>query len=156
LAESLAIKNYNWDKNDNYWVPEDTNLYASYIFKPNDSTISVPEKMILHGRDYIGDYLDGGSACHINLDHHLSAEQYYKLLCFAGEVGCQYFTFNIPNTECDECGFITKVPVTSCPKCRSKKVSWWDRVIGYMTKISNWSEGRRIEQKTRIYENYNG
>jgi ribonucleoside-triphosphate reductase len=155
-AESLAIKNYNWDKNDNYWVPEDTNLYASYIFKPNDSTISVPEKMILHGRDYIGDYLDGGSACHINLDHHLSAEQYYKLLCFAGEVGCQYFTFNIPNTECDECGFITKVPVTSCPKCHSKKVSWWDRVIGYMTKISNWSEGRRIEQKTRIYENYNG
>ena len=24
--------------------------------------------------------------------------------------------------------------------------------IGYLTKIKNWSEGRQIEQKTRVYE----
>jgi len=151
-AESLAVKNYNWDKADGYWVPEDTNLYASYIFKPNDKETSVLEKFILHGRDYIGDYLDGGSAAHINLSEHLSKAQYKKLLEFAAKNGCQYFTFNIPNCECDECGFIAKQPFEVCPKCGSIHVSLWDRIIGYLTKISNWSEGRQIEQKTRVYD----
>lgn len=151
-AESLAIKNYNWDKKDKYWVPRDTNLYASYIYKPNDANISVLDKFIMHGKDYIGDYLDGGTAAHINLDSHLSEEQYWKLLNFAAKVGCQYFTFNIPNCQCDKCGFIAKQPFKVCPKCGSTHVSLWDRVIGFLTKISNWSEGRQIEQKTRVYD----
>lgn len=150
-AESLAVKNYNWDKEDNYKVPSDTNLYASYIFKPNDTNISVLDKFKLHGKDYIGDFLDGGAACHVNLENHLSAKQYYKLLNYSAEVGCQYFTFNVPNSECDDCGYITKVPINKCPKCGSEHISYYDRVIGYLTKISNWSEGRQIEQKTRVY-----
>ena len=153
-AESLAIKNYNWDKEDGYWVPEDTNLYASYIFKPNDTKMSVLEKIRLHGRNYIGDFLDGGSACHINLDHHLSKEQYKKLLTYAAEQGCSYITFNVPNCECDECGFIAKQPFAVCPHCGSKHVSLYDRIIGYLTKIKNWSDGRQKEQKLRVYANY--
>lgn len=150
-AESLAIKNYNWDKSDKYWTPNDTNLYASYIFKPNDANISVLDKFILHGKNYIGEYLDGGVALHCNLDSHLSKGQYWKLLNFAAENGCQYFTFNIPNSECDDCGYIIKVPIKECPKCGSKNISYYDRVIGYLTKIKNWSKGRQIEQKTRVY-----
>lgn len=150
-AESLAIKNYNWDKKDGYKVPKDSNLYASYIFKPNDPNVSPLEKMILHGKNYIGDYLDGGSSAHINLSEHLSLEQNKRMLKFAAENGCQYFTYNIPNSECQNCGFITKVPIDVCPKCGSKNISKYDRIIGYLTKISNWSEGRQIEQKTRIY-----
>lgn len=150
-AESLAIKNYNWDKADGYWVPKDTNLYASYIFKPNDPDTSVLEKIRLHGKNYIGEYLDGGAAAHINLSEHLSEEQYKKILIYAAEVGCQYFTFNIPNSECNDCGYITKVPLKECPKCHSHNISMYDRVIGYLTKITNWSDGRQKEQKTRIY-----
>ena len=151
-AESLAIKNYNWDKEDGYWIPKDTNLYASYIYKPNDSAISPLEKMILHGKNYIGDYLDGGSAAHINLSEHLSLEQNKQLLKFAAENGCQYFTYNIPNCECENCGFIAKQPFDKCPKCgETEHISLYDRVIGYLTKIRNWSEGRQIEQRTRVY-----
>ena len=151
MAESLAAKNYNWDKADGYWVPEDTNLYASYIFKPNEE-LSILEKIRLHGKNYIGDYLDGGSAAHLNLDHHLDKEQCAKLLKYAAEQGCQYFTFNVPNCECDDCGFIAKQPFVECPKCGSTHVSLWDRIIGYLTKIKNWSEPRRREQKSRVYE----
>lgn len=151
-AESLAVKNYNWDKEQGYWVPDDTNLYASYIFKPNED-LSVLEKLRLHGRDYIGEYLDGGAAAHINLDHHLDKEQYWKIINYAAQVGCQYFTFNIPNCECDDCGFIAKQPFTICPKCASKHISLYDRVIGYLTKVKNWSSGRQIEQQTRVYCN---
>ena len=153
-AESLAIKNYNWDKEDNYKVPSDTNLYASYIFKPNDANISVLDKFKLHGKDYIGDFLDGGAACHVNLENHLSAKQYYKLLNYSAEVGCQYFTFNIPNSECDDCGYITKIPIDKCPKCGSEHINLWERPIGYLSKIKNWSEGRQIEQKTRVYNKF--
>lgn len=151
-AESLAIKNYNWDKEDGYWVPDDTNLYASYIYKPNDKRVSMLEKIRMHGGRYIGDYLDGGSAAHLNSDSHLSKEQYAYLLKYAADNGCQYLTWNIPNCECEDCHYISKTPFSKCPRCGSKNVSMWDRVIGYLTKVRNWSEGRQIEQKTRVYE----
>ena len=150
-AESLAVKNYDWDKADGYWVPEDTNLYASYVFKPNDDTVSVLEKLRMHGSEYIGDYLDGGSAAHINLSEHLSVEQNWQILNYAASVGCQYFTFNVPNSECTECGYITKHPIDECPKCGSKNIDYYDRPIGYVTRIKNWSPGRQIEQKKRVY-----
>jgi len=149
-AESLAVKNYNWDKEDGYWVPKDTNLYASYIYKPNED-LSIFEKIRLMGRNYVGEYLDGGSAAHLNLDSHLSKEQYEKILKYAAENGCSYLTFNIPNCQCEDCGFIAKQPFDKCPHCGSTNVSLWDRIIGYLTKIKNWSDGRQIEQKTRVY-----
>ena len=152
-CESASIKLYNKDKKDGYWVPKDTNLYASYIFKPNDPDISILDKIYLHGRNFCGDNLDGGSAAHLNLDAHLSVEQYRKLLKYAADVGCKYFTFNIPNCECKDCGFIAKQPFDRCPKCNSTNISLWDRVIGYLTEIKNWSKGRQIEQKTRVYSN---
>lgn len=151
-AESLAVKNYNWDKEDGYWTPTDTNLYASYIFKPNDTNIQILEKIRLHGSRFIGDFLDGGSACHLNLDSHLSKHQYKHLLNYARENGCSYLTFNVPNSECQECGYITKHPIKECPKCGSTKIDYYDRIIGYLTKIKNWSSGRQIEQKLRVYE----
>lgn len=150
-CESAAIKLYNRDKKDGYWVPKDTNLYASYIFKPNDTGIPVLDKIHLHGKEVCGDNLDGGSACHIGLDSHLDKDQYLKIIKYAAEEGCKYFTFNIPNSECEDCGFITKHSITECPKCGSKHISYYDRVIGYLTKINNWSKGRQIEQKTRVY-----
>ena len=154
-AESLAIKNYNWDKEDGYWVPDDTNLYASYVFKPNEND-SVLDRLYMMSNHFAMDKMSGGAAAHINLDSHLSKEQYLKLLHYCGEIGCSYHTYNIPNAECQDCGFIAKQPFTKCPKCGSEHVDYYDRVIGYLTKVKNWSEGRRIEQKTRVYTKNEG
>lgn len=150
-AESAAIKLYNRDKKDGYWVPEDTNLYASYIFKPNDTEISLLDKIVLHSNQFASDKLDGGSAAHLNLEEHLTQEQYKKVLEFAAQKGCKYLTFNIPNSECEHCGYITKHPITECPRCGSTKITLWDRIIGYLTSIKNWSKGRQEEQKIRVY-----
>lgn len=148
-AESASVKLYNRDKADGYWVPTDTNLYASYIFKPNDTHISILDKIILHSSEFAADELDGGSACHLNLSEHLSQKQYKYLLKFMAKVGCKYATFNIPNCECEECHFIAKQPFSKCPRCGSTHVSLWDRIIGYLTKISNWSAARQLEGSTR-------
>ena len=127
-AEGLGGKNYRWDKEDNYIVPEDENLYNSYFYNAHDDT-SVLDKFILHGRQTY-QYTDGGSAAHINLEDHLSKEQYLKLIDFAVANGTNYFTFNIPNSKCDDCGYITKHPITECPKCHSKNITQYTRVIG--------------------------
>lgn len=150
-AESLGVKNYNFDKQDGFWIPDDTNLYASYIFKPNDPSVSVLEKIRMHGKNYIGEYLDGGAACHLNLDSHLSSKQYKHILEYAAKNGCNYLTFNVPNAECQDCGFIAKQPFDKCPKCGSDHVDLWDRIIGYITKIKNWSDARQKEFTTRIH-----
>lgn len=152
-AESASVKLYNRDKADGYWIPTDTNLYASYIFKPNDTHISILDKIILHSSEFAADELDGGSACHLNLSEHLSQKQYEYLLKFMAKVGCKYATFNIPNCECDKCHFIAKQPFSKCPKCGSTHVSLWDRIIGYLTKISNWSAARQLEGSTRSRKN---
>ena len=148
-AESLGGKNYRWDKEDGYWVPEDENLYNSYFFDAHDDT-SVLDKMILHGRQ-TAQYCDGGSACHINLEDHLSKEQYLKLIDFAIVNGTNYFTFNIPNSKCDDCGYITKHPITECPKCHSKNITQYTRVIGYLRPITAFGEDRKIEASKRVY-----
>lgn len=150
-AEGLGSKNYNWDKEENYWVPEDENLYNSYFYNAHDNT-SVLDKFILHGRKTY-QYTDGGSAAHINLSDHLSKEQYLKLIDFAIAQGTNYFTFNIPNSKCNDCGHITKSIMTECPKCGCKHITYYTRVIGYLRPIDKFGEDRQIEAKKRIYSN---
>ena len=148
-AESLGGKNYQWDLQDGYWVPDDENLYNSYFYNAHDDT-SVLDKFILHGRQTY-QFTDGGSAAHINLEDHLSKEQYLKLIDFAIANGTNYFTFNIPNSKCDDCGYITKHPITECPKCHSHNITQYTRVIGYLRPIKSFGNDRQIEASKRVY-----
>ena len=149
-GENLAVKLYNQDKEDGYYVPVDQNLYSSYFFKQWDKTISVLDKLKLHNRD-INTYCGGGQACHLHLEEHLSKEQYLKLIDIAVHEGCNYFTFNIPMSECKECGHIVNAPIKVCPKCNSSNIDWWVRIIGFLRPISSYSEARQIEASKRIY-----
>ena len=127
-AESLGAKNYNWDKEDGYKVNPDRVLYNSYFYLAHDNT-SVLDKFRLHGKEFT-ETLDGGVGCHINLEEHLSKKQYLKLIEFAIKNGTSYFTFNIPNSECEDCHYIVKKPIKECPKCHSKNIKWYTRIIG--------------------------
>lgn len=149
-GENLAVKLYQWDKEDGYFVPEDQSLYNCYFYNPWDNNTSILDKLKLHGRE-ISKFTDGGQAAHLNLDTHLSKEQYLKLLDIARENSSNYFTFNIPMSECADCGHIVNAPVEECPKCHSKHVKYWTRIIGYLTCVDNWSNERQVEQKKRIY-----
>lgn len=149
-AESLGAKNYNWDKAEGYWVPENRNLYASYIFLPS-KPMSVTERIRMHGSKFIGDFLDGGSAAHINLDTHLTFEQYWHTLNYSAKNGCQYLTFNIPYSKCKSCGHIVHKRVDKCPVCESDAIDLYDRVIGYLVAVNSMSDPRSIEWKTRSF-----
>ncbi|MDD7232045.1 MAG: anaerobic ribonucleoside-triphosphate reductase [Bacteroidales bacterium] len=150
-AEGLGGKNYNWDKADGYWVPADENLYNSYFYNAHDDT-TVLDKFILHGRQTY-QFTDGGSAAHINLDDHLSKAQYLKLIDFAIANGTNYFTFNIPNSKCEDCGHVVKKPVSTCHKCGSQHITQYTRVIGYLRPIKTFGQDRQIEAAKRVYSN---
>lgn len=147
-AENLGVKNAKWDKKDGYSVPRD--CYNSYFFRVEDDGLSVIDKMKLHG-DRVVKYLDGGSACHINLEEHLSKPQYRQLLDIAAKLGCSYFTFNIPNTVCNQCGHISKHYLGMCEKCGSNDIDYITRIIGYAKRISKYSEERQREAAQRYY-----
>ena len=150
-AENLAAKNYKWDMKDGYWVSPNRNLYSSYFYNPEDSNISVLDKIKLHGKEYV-QYLDGGAACHENLSEHLSQAQYRQIMKVAAAVGCNYFTFNVRNTVCNDCGYISKHTLDKCPHCGSTNIDWLTRVIGYLKRISSFAEPRQIEAGTRAYK----
>lgn len=153
-SENLAAKNYKWDKKDGYWVSPNRNLYSSYFYNPEDNQVSVLQKMELHGKEYVK-YLDGGSAFHCNLQEHLSKEQYRQLLRAAADKGCNYFTFNVRNTVCNDCGYISKHTLDKCPHCGSTNLDYLTRVIGYLKRISSFGEPRQIEAKRRFYHKDN-
>lgn len=151
-AEGLGVKHARWDKEAGYVVPRD--CYNSYYYKVEDTSLSILDKFKLHGHDYVK-YLDGGSALHMNLEEHLSKEQYRNLLKVAASNGTNYFTFNIPNTICNDCGHIDKRYLKECPTCGSKNVDYATRIIGYLKRVSNFSEARQVEASKRFYYNAN-
>lgn len=150
-AENVGVKHAKWDREDGYFVPRD--CYNSYFYVVEDDSLDIIDKFKLHGREYI-EHLTGGSALHMNLEEHLSKEQYYQLLHVAALTGCNYFTFNIPNTVCNDCGHIDKRYLHECPVCHSKNIDYLTRVIGYLKRVSNFSMPRQEEASRRFY--YNG
>lgn len=149
-AENLGVKNAKWDKEDGYFVPRD--CYNSYFYIVEDTKSNLLDKFILHG-DKLTKYLDGGSALHANLEEHLTKQQYLQLLNVAIQTGCSYFTFNIPNTACNDCGYVSKHKLAKCPKCGSNNLDYITRVIGYLKRVSSFSEARQTEEKKRYYDN---
>ena len=147
-AENVGVKHAKWDREDGYFVPRD--CYNSYFYIVEDPNTDIIEKFKLHGAPYI-EHLTGGSALHMNLEEHLSKQQYRQLLKVAAREGCNYFTFNVPNTICNDCGTIDKRYLHECPHCHSKNIDYMTRIIGYLKRVSNFSEARQQEAGRRHY-----
>ena len=150
-AENVGVKHAKWDREDGYIVPRD--CYNSYFYIVEDENTNILDKFRLHGSKYI-EHLTGGSALHMNLEEHLSQTQYRQLLRVAAREGCNYFTYNIPNTICNTCGHIDKRYLHECPKCGSHDIDYATRIIGYMKRVSSFSQPRQKEAARRFY--YNG
>lgn len=148
-AENLGVKNAKWDREDGYFVPRD--CYNSYFYIVENEETNLLDKLILHG-ERLTKYLDGGSALHANLAEHLSKEQYAKFLRNAIVTNCSYLTVNVPNTICNECGYISKHMLNECPKCKSKLLDFLTRIIGYLKRVSAFSEPRQKEEAKRYYD----
>lgn len=147
-AENLGVKNAKWDRADGYKVNRD--CYNSYFYVVEDEFSNPLDKFILHGRELV-DFLDGGSALHLNLDEALTKEGYQSLLNIAAKTGCNYFCVNVKITICNRCKHIDKRTTCTCAACGSRDVDYGTRVIGYLKRVSSFSSGRRAEHSLRYY-----
>lgn len=147
-AENLGVKNAKWDKKDGYEVQRD--CYNSYFYLVEDDSINHLDKFVLHGQE-INQYLDGGSALHLNLDEAPSAEAYLKLFNVAAKTGCNYFCVNVKITICNACEHIDKRTLSSCPECQSDDIDHGTRVIGYLKRVTSFSNARQKEHSIRHY-----
>lgn len=147
-AENLGVKNAKWDREDGLHVPRD--CYNSYFYVVEDDSINSLDKIMLHGKEII-QYLDGGSALHLNLEETPNKDGFIKLIQATAKAGCNYFCFNIRITICNECSHIDKRTLEECSNCMSQNVDHATRVIGYLKRVSNFSSGRQKEHRLRYY-----
>ncbi|MCL1125806.1 anaerobic ribonucleoside-triphosphate reductase [Shewanella surugensis] len=147
-AENLGVKNAKWDRSDGYIVNRD--CYNSYFYIVEDDEINHLDKFILHGKD-VTQYLDGGSALHLNLAEKLTTENYLNLFNISAKTGCNYFCINVKLTVCNHCEHIDKQTLYHCPQCQSHDVDHATRVIGYLKRVSAFSLARQKEQSLRHY-----
>ena len=146
-GESLGHKFAKWDKEDGYKSARE--CHNSYFYRVEDN-IDALQRFFYQGEGF-ADICSGGVALHNNLSDHLTKEQYLMLMDVAVQAGCNYFTYNIPNTICNECGYISKHMLNECPKCHSHDLDYATRIIGYLKRISNFSEVRQREAAKRHY-----
>lgn len=153
-GENASAKLYQWDKRDGYVVPKGRNLYNSYFYVVEDTTIDPIKKFYYQGEGFAS-VCSGGVANHIGLDSFLSKRQYRYLMDVAVKAGCNYFTYNIPATICNDCGYRDKRYLHECPKCGSTNLDYETRIIGYLRRVSNFSEARQLEASRRYYAHVN-
>ncbi|WP_289122944.1 anaerobic ribonucleoside-triphosphate reductase [uncultured Megasphaera sp.] len=147
-AENLGVKNAKWDNEAGLYVTRD--CYNSYFYPVEDTKVNVLDKLKLYSKDIV-QYLDGGSALHLNLEQMLSQEQFMHLYKLCSMYGVQYWTTNVLCTICNNCGYINTDTENHCVKCGSTDVDYGTRVIGYLKRISNFSEARQKEAGKRFY-----
>lgn len=147
-AENLGVKNAKWDKEAGLYVPRD--CYNSYFYPVEDDSLTVLDRLDAHAWD-VSQFLDGGAACHLNLEQLPSHAQALKLIEIAAAKGVPYWTTNVLCTICNDCGRIDPVTRQTCKYCGSKNLDYGTRVIGYLKPISSFSEGRQKEATMRSY-----
>ena len=147
-AENVGVKFAQWDKEAGYKVPRE--CYNSYFYLVEDDMTNMVDKFVLHGKK-VTEYLDGGSALHLNLEEKLNAEGYKKLLRLSAKTGCSYFCVNVKITICNQCEHIDKTTQYCCQKCGSDDIDHATRIIGYLKRVSAWSTARQQEHQLRHY-----
>jgi len=147
-AENLGVKNAKWDRAAGLQVNRD--CYNSYFYVVEDESTHTLDKFMLYGRE-MTEYLDGGSALHLNLEESLTTRQYQQLYKIAAQTGCNYFCVNVKITICNECNHIDKRTQQRCACCGSQNIDYGTRVIGYLKRVSAFSQARQQEHDLRFY-----
>ena len=147
-AENLGVKNAKWDREAGY--PAQRDCYNSYFYRVEDESLTPLDKIEMYGKE-ITDHLDGGSALHLNLEQLLSFTQAKKIFELCRKNGVPYWTTNVLCTICDKCGTIDPVTRKQCKTCGSTDLDYGTRIIGYLRRLSSFSDGRQKEADRRYY-----
>ena len=138
---------------------KDNELYDSKYkyFIYSNQWIPLMEKCTLNEKIRLGSILDkecgGGQISHINLSGDFASEQQaWDLLNYIAKSGVIYFAYNRKISVCkNEHAFISNL----CPRCGSKAVDTYSRIVGFLVPTSSYSNERKQEFDKRKWFNLN-
>ena len=139
-AESAAAKLMQKNKilfpDEKYDLP----LYANQWI-PLAVRTSIQNKIDISAR--LDEACTGGSICHINIDSPFqSFDIAWDLLRDLAKSGVKYFAFCTRISACKHNhGFYGE----TCPVCGEKKVTTYQRIVGFLTPVRSYSEPRKEE-----------
>ena len=87
---------------------------------------------------------------HVNIDSPFDTfDKAWDMVNYITDQGVTYFAFN---TKIQACKHNHAFYGDTCPECGEPVESEYTRIVGFMTKISSWSDKRREEYKLREWE----
>ena len=101
----------------------------------------------------LDDACQGGSIAHINIaSTFTNFDTAWKMLNEVAQAGVKYFSFNCRISACENNhGFFGE----TCPKCGGKKVTTYQKVVGFLTPESSYSQKRKEEFRMRDWMDLN-
>lgn len=129
-------------------------LYSNQ-FVPLWKDATIYEKMEADGK--YNRLLTGGGIVHIQINSDVTSTQAKAIINYAVKCGCEHFALNAVYTKCEDCGEVVKDKTHHCPKCGSKNVTNFTRVVGFFVPVSSWNKVRRTwEFDRRTFVDLNG
>jgi ribonucleoside-triphosphate reductase len=131
-------------------VIDDLPLYANQ-YLPLGIQTTLQERIRVAG--LYSKFCGGGDILHANVDAPFKDNKKMKdMIKYIFDKGVKYFAFTSKISACeDNHGFYGDI----CPKCGKPAKYSYARVVGFWTKMENWSENRRKEGSMRKWENIN-
>lgn len=139
-ATILMEKDKIFYPNEDYELP----LYGNQWI-PLGVKTSIQEKVRLSA--ILDDACSGGSIAHINIDAPFKDfNTAWDILNYIADAGVTYFAFNLRISSCENNhGFYGEV----CPICGGKKVTTYQRIVGFLTPERTYSKERKAEFQLR-------
>ena len=98
-------------------------------------------------------YSSAGCITYVEIDdqctNNLTALE--QIIDYAMEKGVPYFSVNLPNDYCIDCGTEILEGQEECPKCGSKNIQKIRRVTGYLTNMKNCNKGK-VDEISKRYK----
>lgn len=142
----------------------DNVMLSSGCSLPRSSDYDLGENIVNHA--YFQGYSTSGSVYHYSLSDKLSEEDINEIINKLFSFPINYITITFVTCLCHSCNHKYIIPFTAgiCPKCSSKDISIYDRVIGYIKPVvrrnintegemvtgdyNYWSSTKRLEWAT--------
>jgi len=77
-------------------------------------------------------------------------ERLSKLIRSIMSTGVVYLAFTPVQNHCNDCNYLWIGDGDACPRCGSKNIDVWSRIVGYYRPVRNWNKGRRAEFMARV------
>lgn len=127
---------------------KDSAYYTNSSHVPVSSDILLPQRIKIESQFH--PYTGAGAIMHGWLGEERSSPE--GLLSLTKKImnsKCSFFTYTSAYTHCFSCNTRMAGIQTECYACGSKEIESYDRVTGYMQKISGWNASKQREQQDR-------